>query len=203
MGFGSFADDIDESSSGSSSSSSSSSTSGSSKTTTTGLSIPRGTEGDDFPVYSKAKPYAVIVEQSNGFAPAGLSFEANAVPAVEMKKDWYSAPWVYADSKPQEWKKVWWSQAEFRRTAFIVDKVTGYDLRSLLTDDVSRALDIIHEASNKYTPEGDQEWSHTRRCAVCDSTLMVKSSEYETVKNKPVCSHHSIEEVMKAGIVNE
>jgi hypothetical protein len=181
----------------SSSTSSSSSSSGSSRSTTKGLSLPSGTNPDDFPVFSIASPYAVIRETDDGY-----EFEANTVTAVEMKKTWYSAPWEYADHKPGEWKKVWWRQSAFRHTAHVVDDVTGEDLRTLLSEDVSRALDIIHEASNKYDRDGS-EWSPYRTCQVCGEDLHVRYDQIEEVNKRPVCSDHTIQEVASSGIMQD
>lgn len=198
MGFEVFNQDTSSSSSSTSSSSSGSSSSGSSssRTTTKGLSLPSGTDPDDFPVFSIARPHAVIRKTGDGY-----EYESGVgVTSVEMKKTWYSAPWEHADHRPAEWVKVWWRQGGFRYTAHIVEDVTGHDLRELISDNPERAVDVINEASNKYNRD-DSGWSDYRSCAVCDTELHKTYDEWKEVQNRAVCTHHTIEEVVESGLM--
>lgn len=205
MGFSNFDADIDESDSSSSSGSSSSSSSSNSTRSSTsrstgkGLSLPAGTESDDFPVYTVASPYAVIREKSDGTH----EFVANTgMVSVEMKKDWYSAPWEYADRQPGEWARVFWTEQSFRTFQHRVEHVTGEDLRSVCASDADKALTLMRQAATEYEKDAP-EWSSHVSCAVCGEHRHVVQDEFERVNNRPVCSHHAIEDVIQAGVLDD
>lgn len=164
-----------------------------------GLSTPSNLDPEDFPVYSIARPYAVFAETDDG-----IEFRTDAdVTGVEMERSWYTSPWEYADKKPGEWLRVFWSEHEFRRIEHIVEDQTHLDLREVISDNPENAHKLITRAVKDYSNPEHTGPSNMRECPVCGADIDVTSDEYEEVENKAICTDHSIEEVVSAGFLQD
>lgn len=153
-----------------------------------------------FPKYEKRYPYAVVRENGEG----ELEFAQADLPAMEFRKDWYSAPWQPADHLPADWKRVWWEKDEFDFDAHAVSEVMDSDLWELMRDNARRALEVLKKARGEYVSESDpKEAQKKRTCVVCDEVLDIRKDEYEWVNDERnvVCAGHTAEELIKADLL--
>jgi len=196
MGLGEFTGSGSGAASSSNSSSSSSSSSGSSGYRTV-REPPANPGPDDFPIHQAVCPEYVILENDEG------ELELVSYPETEpiwLAKDWYSDQWSL-DTRPEGWKRIWYSRRQFLNHKYIVEQESGKDLYEELKRDPEAGLDLLRDCANRHGTEKSGGQPSSVVCNICGEKHSYLSGEYRTIDNKQVCSNHTVDDLHHAELI--